>query len=60
MAWIKKISGKSFSKFRICYLLVSYLQNMKIKMHKTIIAPVLYGHEIWFLGIRELSQSEHV
>jgi hypothetical protein len=29
-------------------------------MHKTIIVPVLYGHETWFLGIRELSQSEHV
>jgi hypothetical protein len=29
-------------------------KNIKIRMHKTIILPVvLYGHETWFLTLRE-------
>jgi hypothetical protein len=39
---------------KIFCLPVSYQKNLKIKIHKTVILPlVLYGCEIWFLTLGE-------
>jgi hypothetical protein len=41
-------------QFKIFCLLVSYKKNLKIKVYKTVILPVvLYGCETWSLTLRE-------
>jgi hypothetical protein len=39
--------------FRTFCLLISFSKNLKIKIYKTIILPILYGCEICSLTLRE-------
>jgi hypothetical protein len=43
-------------QFRMC-LPVSSLKNLKIKIHKTLILPVFYECETWFLTLSEEHRS---